>query len=532
MERNTKTTIENIGLLKNPDPKFKSLCQGEHEGVWYFGKLLQIEVEDKEVLAEAVITSNKDMFIHHKELNQIKKDFSLNFKNRLEMTDNYWSNEAIQGFIKESLKPVDKDWLYDYMRKKILHFMDFTDKRVADLGVCYTIGTYCYELFESFGYLWLNGFRESGKSKFKKILGLMSFNAINSANLTEASLYRTIENTKPTFCIDEFEHTTNEKQKDLNQILNAGITKGEAKVRRQEKIGNTFVPYDFDVYCPKIICSINDLHPVTATRCIKIKMLKTKTSKGKRKPRIQDPDWQMIRDYCYELIMNNWQEIKEIYEEYDFPQLKNRAEDIWKPIFVIARFFGKNVEKSIAGYSDVNIQDRAIDDTENDWRYVLLESLYPIAGDDPNDKNNWMKTNDIVKLTGFEPPTKSPSRYVGRMLSKMNLFPHRRLSGGSEWLITKPIIVELLSRFEYPIPDLSDSSPYPGLTTLTTQTTQTTLNQKWREEILKQAEKKIHRDAVPGLIQGANSERIQGMIDKLLEEGLLKEETPGVIRRV
>ena len=75
---------------------------------------------------------------------------------------------------------------------------------------------------------------------------------------------------------------------------------------------------DFDVYCPKIICNITGLNPVTLSRCIQVKLSRTTTSKGNKKPRTNDPEYQEIRNLCYRLIMENWREIQRIIT---FPSL-------------------------------------------------------------------------------------------------------------------------------------------------------------------------------------------------------------------
>lgn len=474
------TTDQEYSFLNNSEITYDNLNQGEHKGHWYFGKLFKINAEEKEgiILSDKRILINNSKVVKTKEgnidlgENQIK-DFGLDYKHNLEINKNFWHNRSIKEFVKSKGK-IDPKKVYDKIRKTISYYMDVKDERVFDVTTNWVIGTYCYELFETYGYLYFHALRESGKSKFKKILRLIGFNGQEASSISEASFFRTIENTKGVLAIDEYERMDTDRKKATDLLLNAGIEKG-ASVKRVDKIGNKQINRDFDVYCPKIICNITGLDPTTQTRCITIKLSKTTGNKGNRKPKTNDKIWQEIRDLCYVLIMDHWKDIKQIYDNYD-SELKNRDEDVWIPILVLSKFF--DVEDNIKEYARLNIKQTQIENIENDRTYSILKELLDFSQITETIKQFHLYELVPYLQTKLDFGDKNPERVIGWHLSNLNIFDKDRDSQGITYNLNKQqILLALISR-DYPIPEkhkeiakkLQDTAS-PTLTTLTTLTT-------------------------------------------------------------
>ena len=472
-----KKKQEEYSFLDNDEIVYDNLNQGEHKGYWYYGKLFATERGEK----EGIITSNKEILMNNSRMiragnetiemgeNQIK-DFGLNYKHSLEVNKNFWHNKSIKEFMASEEK-VDKQLAFRKIRDTISYYMDVKDERIFDVVTCWVIGTYCYELFESYGYLYFNALRESGKSKFKKILRLIGFNGQEASSISEASFFRTIENTKGVLAIDEYERMDTDRKKATDLLLNAGIEKG-ASVKRVDKVGNKQVNRDFDVYCPKIICNITGLDAVTQTRCITIRLSKTASDKGNRKPKTNDGSWQELRNLCYRFIMDYWADIKETYENYK-SSLKNRDEDVWIPSLVIAKFLG--VEKEVKGYAETNIQETQIENIENDRTYLILKELleyYKV-----NDETNYFHLTDLVPYLKekMDFGEKNAERVVGWHLTSLNLLDKGRDGKGITYgLSKKKILLALVSR-GYPLPEkYKEIVKELHNTTLTTKTTKTT----------------------------------------------------------
>ncbi len=478
------TKDEKYSFLNNLEIRYDNINQGEHEDFWYFGKLFSMKGEEKEGIIICSKNGNKDILINNSRIlkskgekleigeNQIKQ-FGLNYKHSLEVNKNYWSNNSIKKWVRKT-KKITREDVYNKIKETIQYYMDVSDKKIYDVVTCWVIASYCYEMFETFGYLYFHALRESGKSKFKKILRLIGFNGQEASSISEASFFRTIENTKGLLCIDEYERMDTDRKKSTDLLLNAGIEKGSS-VKRVDKIGDKQVNRDFDVYCPKIICNITGLDPVTQSRCITIRLSKTAGDKGKRKPKTNDKIWQDLRDLCYNLIMDYWGEIKDIYDNYSSP-LKNRDEDVWNPVLVMSKFFG--VENNIKEFAESNIEESQLESIENDRTYLILKELLEYSK--IPDEERPFHLDEIVPYLGqrINFGEKNAERVVGWHISNLNIFKKSRDGKGVTYKLSKKNILMALVSRGYPIPEEYQKSVKElhnhTQSTLTTKTTQTT----------------------------------------------------------
>jgi len=458
-------TKNNLPILNSSEIHFENLNQGEFKKEWYFGKLFKKNPEEfKEgiILNKNILLNNiQYMKVGNKILpigkNEIK-DIGLNYKHKLEPQNNFWSNDgeySIKEYFKsEKEKIVDKEEYYKRIYNKIDYFMDLKDKEIIDVATCWIIGSYCYELFETYGYLYFKALRESGKSKFKKILRLIGFNGQEASSITEASFFRTIENTKGVLCLDEYEKMDSERKKATDLLLNAGIEKGSSVKRYDVDLKANL---NFDVYCPKIICNITGLNPTTMSRCIVVELVRTITKKGKLKPRIKDQEWQLLRNMSYCFVMENWEEIKKTYENYDYSQINNRAEDLWRPILSIAKVFGDDKETNLKNYCERITKKLQEDEIEDDIDYILLLALTNLAGE----KRGFVSSKEIVNFikSGGEIDfgERSPERVIGWHLRNFNVFKHKtnRIGNGvtKGWELDLKEIIEVMDSRGFPIPE-------------------------------------------------------------------------------
>ncbi|MBU0959373.1 MAG: DUF3631 domain-containing protein [Nanoarchaeota archaeon] len=456
----------NLDILESPEIIFNTITQGLHRGNWYFGKLFKRGDKNfceglvwgkKILLNEKKIETNergKQVVVDD---NQIK-NFGLNYKHQLEPIMNVWSNDksdfSIKKFIESKKKMLDTDYFYNQIRNRIEYFMDVKDKRIYDLATCWVIGTYCYELFETYGYLYFRAMRDSGKSKFKKILRLIGFNGQEASSITEASFFRTIENTKGLLCLDEYEKMDSDRKKATDLLLNAGIEQG-ASVKRYDV--DLKMNLDFGVYCPKIICNITGLNPTTMSRCIVVNLLRTTTKKGKLKPKVRDPEWQHIRDMCYVFVMENWRELKKIYDNYDYSEINNRAEDLWRPILSIGSFFGEKIEDSLKGYCEYITKEIQEEEISDSLHYIILSQLVEEFKQNPSPR--FMTTKEITRIVERHPEfsvgDKNPEKVVAwRFRELKEYFKHSRSPTGLKgWTMGLKDILNAMASRNFPLPE-------------------------------------------------------------------------------
>lgn len=449
----------NLGILKIRDIKFHNLNQGEFGGRFYYGKLFNAGEGNREGIIwgkKLIIDAEITQLLKGKKIkvgkNQIK-DLGLNYRHKLEYKKNFWENNgdfSIEEFLKSKENLIDIEYFYKKIYNKIERYLDLKDKRIFDVLTCWIIGTYCYELFETYGYLHFRGLKESGKSKAKKILRLIGFNGEEASSISEASFFRTIQNNKGLLCLDEYEKMDTDRKKATDLLLNAGIEQG-ASVKRYDV--DEKMNLDFDVYCPKIICNITGLNPTTQTRVIPIEMSRTTTKKGSIKVRLKDLEFPELRNMCYCFIMENWRAIKKNYEDYDCKEITNRTEDLWLPILALSKIFGGEVEGNILGYCEYITEKVREDSVDDDIDYMILGGLLNMVSEEGRFYTN-REIGDHLKMMGeINFGERQAEKVVGWHLRNFNMFKKQRTSTARGWFICQNDILEVMNSRDYPIPE-------------------------------------------------------------------------------
>lgn len=519
---------EMMFILENhTDSSLQTLAQGEINGLWYFGK--QLEVNKKKV--DAVVLEDGTILINLKMQYPQKKDYQDKIneaKNGIEeygfrvgrpllTPENFWSKEGIKNYVKNVVKCSQEKKLHSFkslesgdsvenvvsvvsfpgkqehglesipfslglsytttlttlttlttqtaqtpkqaiwIEKKSLenllklvqdYYMDVFDVKITTLTTFYIISTYLYELFDSIGYLFLCSDSGTGKTKWANIIQYCSFNSINATNTTEAAMFRIVEQSKGTLFIDDYEKIEETKKNSIDQLLKVGYKKG-GKTCRAEKVGDTFVPCFFDVFCPKVITNTEGLDSITYSRCIPIHLIKTLSTKGSLNPKSTDLFWQHIRDACYEWAMLNWREVKKNYLAINPDGLNNRDLELVKPILAVAKTFSDESYDEVLGTVKEIFANRDLFDFSSDWDYILFNALHKYYFFDGNLPEEWIQTKKVLELmlqdmSFDEDDKKRPGvKWAGRLLSRIDLFEKRREAAGVKYRMS----LELIERY-------------------------------------------------------------------------------------
>jgi len=145
--------VTNIDFFRKGDKIFKNLNQGIFNNRWYYGKVVfnSDNPTDALVFSDRKLAVNKTEHFKGKiiERNEIR-DLGINYKHNLEQTRHFWSNDSIMDFVERRIRKIDKLNLYNQIRELILYYMDLSDDTIADIVTCFVIGTYAFEVFESY----------------------------------------------------------------------------------------------------------------------------------------------------------------------------------------------------------------------------------------------------------------------------------------------------------------------------------------------------------------------------------------------
>lgn len=255
-----------------------------------------------------------------------------------------WSVESVKKYLYEN-HTVERGEPYVVLSFSLRKYLELQDPKEYDLVVLWAIGTYLTPVFNSYPYLAISGLKRSGKSKLLTWLEMVCFNAINSANISDPSIYRLVDATRSTILMDEAATLeSRERKMDQKTILYSGYKKG-AKVYRAEKYGQgTIAPTPFVLYSPKAFVTFKGCEEILADRCIELSMWRGQDPEiVNSNVEEWDGQWQKIKDTLYVWALCYWKEVRELYRQIQGspPEgLQARYLELWAPILSLARFFG------------------------------------------------------------------------------------------------------------------------------------------------------------------------------------------------
>ncbi len=278
-------------------------------------------------------------------------------------------DHSLRRFLGEDVQ-VDPLAVYREVRAHFQRWIDYPNPAYYDLLSLWTIGTYWYALFRSFPYLHLHAPFRSGKTLTLGVIQELAWNALSSASITPAAMYRTIEACSPTLLIDEAEKlhggkaSKDEQPDDRMEILKAGYKTGFPVIRC---VGQNSEPTAFDCYSPKAFGSIGGIEAVLGDRMITLHLAR-KRAEAQVEEFLADqaiPILHATRDKLYCLALTEGTEIARMIAEgvdgivqdvgasVGWTDLRDRDRELWTPILTIALW----LDDHLARGGDLDPQD-------------------------------------------------------------------------------------------------------------------------------------------------------------------------------
>ncbi|MFH8093231.1 MAG: hypothetical protein QXM38_04790, partial [Candidatus Aenigmatarchaeota archaeon] len=302
-------------LLSKEMLAYQSIGIGIHNDVFYFG----IKINDEQGrFLDAVVTSDKKIYVDWGENNEIKKEFGLNYRFPFyhDVLDYTWTRTGKYGINR---------WLFGKIRKislkkafeRVLKLQKWKvwhpDERTHKHHALKIISTYFLPCFEMKGRELIYGDSGFGKTRQTKIYQLLAFNPSMSIDWSDSSVFRVIESTKATILIDNFDSIEGDKRKRILHIFNTGCY-AKQKAVRSEVRGKSFKPTGFDVFSSMVLNSITPLGEIEENRSNITRCLKTEDP-SYAKLEENNPVWQETRDMLYICALQNWKKVKLTYEK-------------------------------------------------------------------------------------------------------------------------------------------------------------------------------------------------------------------------
>ena len=433
---------------------------GDH---YYFGVMIpkEVEIVDKktkekkiEQITVPVIVLSDHNF--HEISETFQKKNNVRFSEELLMERNRWNLKEIEDFfthrgIKDAYEEISFEELFNRIKKLYEKYV-YLEEGYYDLHAVWDIGTYFFNCFEIYPYIELNGLKGTGKTKVMRISEKLTFNGKLFIAPTPATVFRFVERNKPTLYIDEAEklfksYGHKADNSDLVELLNAGYTKAGRVPRVEKDERGKFVIKNFDVYCPKMIASINGMQGALKDRCITEIMVKPshKDNRGDLEPSNHDKEFIKIRNKLYPFALKKAGGIGVQYgclnKEFN---LSNRDWQLWKPLLTIAKFISSEVYQKLGKLAEeiTLVKEEVLE--EDTWDYKIIESLRCLLEDDSLTR---ITVNGIkINISMPDGERKPSNTFIGKYLSRIGLGRYKRRTGkGVYYEVNRKIVETLLT---------------------------------------------------------------------------------------
>lgn len=428
----------------------------------------------------------------------LKRHWRLIYK-PIQFKENRWLLSDVQAFLGGAT--VDPGEVFEELVNLYKEYNEMPDTRFYIFHALWTIGTYFHVLFNSFPYGYIGGVKRSGKTKILTVHSVVDWNAIFSNNMSSATLYRLIQNSRATLLIDESEKLSNpQRAQEFRNILLSGYKKGPLTYRCGKDAKERQVPEGYDVYAPKAIANISGLEDVLEDRCIsQFQRRTTDKAIANKEIDILDPRYAKLRAQLCILFLQYWQEVSAAYAELsehsELSELCERAKDttgseymagreleLWKPLYAIAEFFDHHPSIAHSQHSPSSLHSQMIElscklanerHTESITEVgedLLIQFLLAIV---PKEQlTSYVKVKRIKEAVQNQFEEKQEwltTKWVGNVLRRLGFADKRRVGTGYEYSIPRKSLADLAERMqvEEPKEDVEqpseDETPEPGV---------------------------------------------------------------------
>lgn len=225
----------------------------------------------------------------------------------------------------------------DKLRKFILSYSHLKDEALVVPLSLWIAATYIFETFDAFPYLVITAkVKRAGKTRLKELIGFTSRVPFNVTGASAAALFRTIKDNNPTILWDEAEELSKEGNSLMRQFLNSGYRKGQC-IPRVGKYGVT----EWPTYCPKAFVLIGDVFDTLRDRSIIVEMNRITPKEAEELKRFSfetaKAEGFEIAEELKKIMEDNKEKINEAYNSEELSFLTDRDEEIWRPIFAVAK---------------------------------------------------------------------------------------------------------------------------------------------------------------------------------------------------
>ncbi len=265
----------------------------------------------------------------------------------------------------------------------------------ADTISLWVAHTWCVDAADTTPYIAVTSAeKRSGKTRLLEVLELLVHNPLQTANISDAALFRAIAELGPTLMLDEIDAIFGPKahdREDLRGMLNAGYRRGAA-VQRMGGAKMTTLEA-FPVYCPKAFAGIGELPDTLSDRSVRIRLERRTREEPLERFRRRDVDGsaEPLRMSLESVMGHNCDKLS--YARPHLPdELDDRQQDCWEPLLAIADMAGGDWPDR-ARFAALKLSDPETREDES-LSARLLADIYAVFGSVDEQR---LRTSDLIE---------------------------------------------------------------------------------------------------------------------------------------
>ena len=320
----------------------------------------------------------------------------------------------------------------------------------------YALNSWTFDVFDTTPYLNVeSAVPGCGKTTVLSLLRICR-TPVAATGLTEATMFRVINDSRPTFLIDEAEFLEgkSDRAQMIRSIANVGYKRG-ARVPRCGSRENDHKVEWFDVYCPMVFAVIGGLTGTLLERSIVLHMGKKPQGVQLKRCRekILDRDAKPLREQIEAYALQARAELTRLYDfepdEGYWPAISDREAEIWGPLLIHARVAGPEVEARLLT-ACASLSRQKTDIQSEEWNRALSIELRVAIEEFTGDR--FMLSDLLVSLNAAEnwgaklakykdDDSKSRASAIGRFIQKFRLKSRQRGERGMSYLRSEALEV-------------------------------------------------------------------------------------------
>jgi hypothetical protein len=226
--------------------------------------------------------------------------------------------------------------------------------------------------------------KRSGKTRLLEVLALLVRSPLPSANISDAALFRSIEERAPTLLFDEIDSIFGPKardREDLRGLLNAGYRRGTPALR----MGGAKMTelQEFATFCPKALAGIGKLPDTITDRSIVIGLKRRTRSEHVERfyQREAGEEAEPLRIALESLAVYHVPALREA-RPHRQDALGDRAQESWEPLLAIAERAGEEwAERARVAAIALSGEQDVVDDTIGVRLLADVRAVFDANGD-------------------------------------------------------------------------------------------------------------------------------------------------------